>query len=325
MLLFSKRNSELVKKVMSGATRNRLSYVLNHLIFSKKVLEPFLIKEVTTIHLDGETSKKSLLAISILDDITMAEGGYKISEVIPLAEDQIPQFSNIQVENEKFVFDLIELIFIFAKSKVRDQAVTMIQDILREENSKLVINGYLVLLETHSSLRTMKPMLKDTQLQSTLDQLFRMLEESLPNYKLTARSSADLLQRIFSSQSGQSETKQESTNLCDKVAKYWTIAENRKGLSDLLSNQVKLCKEFSNKITDIRHTDQHTIAVNTDVFYKMITYNNLGIVETFISSLPDEFIYHLEPEESKQTYLSRYQIKNEPILMTERDEDDIPF
>ena len=86
---------------------------------------------------------------------------------------------------------------------------------------------------------------------------------------------------------------------------------------------------MSNEISNIRHTDRHTIPVEGFSFYKLITYNNLGIIELVIQSLPDNYIVNKDAKQLKAEYFQSYEIEENRIRVIKKPKEDmeeeIPF
>ncbi|MNY31332.1 hypothetical protein D3C86_1654920 [compost metagenome] len=70
-----------------------------------------------------------------------------------------------------------------------------------------------------------------------------------------------------------------------------------------------LAKSFNNLISDVRHTDKHTIQTNSPGVYDVIFNLNLSISELVLTTIQDEFIEDMDSETIKQAYLEKYDVK----------------
>lgn len=71
---------------------------------------------------------------------------------------------------------------------------------------------------------------------------------------------------------------------------------------------VKNTKDFNNQISNIRHTDKHTIQVDYPDFYKLITQQNINIIELIILTFPEKYIKMPNSRLLKQNYIKKYNI-----------------
>ena len=88
---------------------------------------------------------------------------------------------------------------------------------------------------------------------------------------------------------------------------------------------------MSNNIFDVRHSEKHTIKIKNPYIYKLISQNNMSLIEFVVTSLKDEFILSEDWENIKAEYLQKYNINKNMIYFypekekPEIDADDIPF
>lgn len=114
--------------------RNRLKQVIKFVASSKdKFLEPFLRnidKRDGSIHLNTDA----------LQNLTSSEIGYDLTTIF--------NCYNLSFESEQYsdfyLFDLIEILLIFATESKRNDVIKRFQKVFDEENSEFVINNFMV-------------------------------------------------------------------------------------------------------------------------------------------------------------------------------------
>lgn len=292
---------------------------------SNKYLEPFLT-------LKGESNDEYSLYKGSVDDLTMRELGYEMSGAVDLIDLQ-PKDAE-QGQDAKF-FDLVELLIIFAKTEKRGDLIERLKTIFVEEGSEFSIHGFMIVNTANEGLRSIAPLIKEKILKEKIQEFYDQQRMSLkPNYEFLAKTSAEIVQLIFSSPTSKEKTQKYASDLCLKVAQEWTEKNKATDLSTLLSETVKNAKALSNQIADVRHTDRTTIPVDSPDIYKIVASKNINIAELFILSLPEMYISKQDPEGLKSSYLSRYGIDKtsgwfvktkEQQSPDDIDPDNIPF
>lgn len=350
MLLFSKRNQERnlrmrtlrmrhvhdgsmsredPNKFLSDSLRTRLQEQVRFAVQSGNYIEPFLC-----VH--DEVISKYYFHHKTLEDVSNQELGYSLAEIIDCKTLSFDEEAYSDVK----LFDLIELILVFCKKDKIKDLISRFHKVFLEEQESFVMHGFMIVDKNVSGLRSLLPLIKDKTLRTKLSELYEDIRPSVGNsYEVQARLSADIIQFLFSSSKGQSDTKKYSDDLCKSIAEKWTAKENTKKLTELLSETVKNAKDLGNQISNIRHTDQHSIRVESPSFYKLVAHKNMSIIELTILSLPEKYVTEQNPEEIKEQYLSSYSInKNNKWVVVKKEEktpeysssddidsDDIPF
>lgn len=326
MELFSKRYpTSTLKRLykdydghfMSFRLRNMLLEEMKFFLSSKEYIEQFLL-------VDDKIDSKVYLHFETLKNLSKRVLGYDLAGIIDCQKLEVISYD---VYSDSDLLDFIELMIIFAKKERRDIVASRIKSILEQESDDLTINNYMIMHKKETGLRALIPIIKDVDLRKRLDSLYSNLYQK-PNYEILARSSADILQKIFSSPKNQDKTKKFSESLCNDIATKWTVKSKKKNLVNLLSEFVKHAKDLNNQIANIRHTDRYTIPIEGYSFYKLIAHNNISIIELVIQSLPEKFVTKRDPDELKEQYLENYCIS--PTSTWTRkpkqyEEVDIPF
>ncbi len=308
---------ESTKNFISSSLRTRLLEEVKFLISSGDFLERCLIVddlEKDTYFLHPDTIK----------NIFEREVGYDISNFF---NTRVLEFATSD-NPDAYFFDLIELMIVFSNESKRDEIISRIKNIFIEENAPFTINSFMIVLTKETGLRALVPILKDNLLKNKLEELYEALNSG-KNYQISARLAADVVQYLFSSDD-KSKTKSFATDLCTEIASKWTNGPNVDILASLINDNVKNAKALNNQIANIRHTDRHTIPVEGSIFFKLVTYEDLSIVELVIQSLPETFITNKDPEELKSDYFVRYKVQTDVKWTYKKKEeakveDDIPF
>lgn len=329
MQLFSKRyppsyfrrtfplEAEGEKLFITQSLRNRLKHEIKFIVTStERYIEPFLIsidKKDSSIHLHGDSLK----------DLTVSELGYDLTDIlncyqVELATDEYTDF---------YLFDLMEILFIFATEQKRTDLIKRFQDILIDERCDFIINNFMVVYKRETGLRAITPLIKDRVLKAKLEDYYAGPRLRSTNYEVSARITADILQYLFSSKRQKSDTKKQTEALCKKVALKWTTKGNSNDLAKLISDTVLVAKSLNNQISNVRHTDKFTIPVDNLSFYKMVTNLNFSIIELVIQSFPEDYIISKSATDLKSEYMLRYKLINqkEHIIDSTPSADDIPF
>jgi hypothetical protein len=340
MELFSKRNNkgkniqayrfrhrqisdEEEIKLISDNTRVRLHEQLKFFCCSEIFLERGFI-----VH--DENREVFYLHQKILSDFSSREIGYDIGEYVKM---ETLEFRDEKIDDSKF-FDFIETILIFAKDDVRESLVARLNKIFKEESEQFIIHGFMIVETEHSGLRSALPLIKDAQLQKSIREYYRS-SQAETQFEILAKISAGILQRITTSPESKGKTKDYAEELCEAVAVRWTDSKNASNLKTLLNETILNSKNLSNQVTDIRHTDQTTIPVDSPKIYKLIASKNINLAELIILTLPERFISEQNPSALKKSYAVDYnvdltaawRIKKKKIedWSDEIDPDDIPF
>jgi hypothetical protein len=339
MLLYSKRNPGRLSRrtvvryrgsdsseveegaLITDTLRNRLKEQIKYIVQSCNYLETFLT-------VSDEEAEETYLYNKSLTDITSRELGY---DIVLCFDIKNLDFKNSKVEDCKF-FDLIEILIIFAKNEVRENLVSRLNNIFKEEGDLYQIHGYMIVSKENEGLRSIIPLIKEKALKDKLTQYYRTFTlSSAQDFEVLARYSADILQLLFSSPVTQKDTKSFSEKICTDIASTLTEKDKAEELSNLLSETVINAKSLSNKIGNIRHTDRTTIPIGMPNFFKLVNSKNINLIELVILSLPETYIMEQKPEELKTDYLDKYKInksfgwvvkKSKPA---EINVDDIPF
>ena len=274
-------------------------------------LEPFLLvydknKNIYFLHSDT------------LKDLSNRELGFDLNNIL---DSRTLSFQKGTYNDLQFL-DLIEVLIVFMKENERIKSIERLNRIFEECNEKFILYNGFIYIKGESGLKSIVPLVKDGLLKEKLTQSLDMLDDS---YHVSAKVSADILQHLFSSEDGQLKTKIVSESLIEKIAERVTDDKNKKGLSEKLSQLVVIAKDLSNKLSDIRHTDKHTIPVDSPNIYKLIAKINLSIAEIAILTVPDEYVQENKIEKIKTNYLTMYSIDKNSGWVKKLDPDDIPF
>lgn len=307
---FALRDEEKRGEFLKSALRKRLQYEIKYIVSTGEFLEPFLLVE---------DDKKFYLHKETLSELSNREIGYDITTIF---SPERMDFEASDYRDIKFL-DLIELLIIFSRTDKRELFIARVQDIVKEEGNEYVLHGFMITKRDESGLRAITPLIKDEQLRKKVEE-YNSSQLLRPNYDNIARITADILQMIFSSPATKKATKKYSEELSRRVAAKWVDRKNVKRMTELLNETVRNAKLLSNEISNIRHTDKHTIVVSNPNFYKVVAIRNISIAELCILSLPEEFIVNQDPEELKENYLSKFQIIKDNGWVVEKDESTIP-
>lgn len=238
----------------------------------------------------------------MISDFSSREIGYDITEYIKI---ETLEFREEKIDDTK-LFDFIETVLIFAKEDIRNSLIDRLNKVFKEEGEQYTIHGFMIIETEQSGLRSALPLIKDGNLQKSLREYYRNANADT-QYEVLAKISAGILQRITTSPE-KKKTKNYAEEICESVAKKWTDSGNTENLKELLSETIKNAKDLSNKVTDIRHTDQSTIPVDNPKIYKLVASKNINIAELIILTLPERFISEQNPAELKKTYVTDYNI-----------------
>lgn len=280
--------------------RTRLLFELRHITTRLDFLEPYLLTKLT----DSST----MINEDHLKEFSSAEIGYDITKYINVYEMEVIRIADNgnKMPDDYVLFDLIEIIIIFAKKTMRDEIVKRLNDIFAEQNSDFKIQEWMINIRGKGTLSDYASLLKDDILKAKIQSHNSLTGETLTHQAL-ASNSAGALQFIFSGNS-QKDTKKMSEDIIGKISKEWTTEENAPKLEEIINNLVKLAKDMSNQISNIRHTDRNTIQTNGQAMYELIYKLNMALVKLSIDSDPTKYFENRKAEDIKTDYSNRYSV-----------------
>lgn len=338
MKLFSKRNSKTIFKRVDSNSDTFASGGLeadHREMFISQELRNRLIQELKFTISSGDYIEKFLTVVAednqyfihppTLTELTSRELGYDITDIFDSRN--LSLLTDSSLYKDSHFFDLIELFIIFNKTEKRKEFTERLSPIFEEEEKKWLISDFMIIDQGETGIRALVPLLKDDKLSEMLSGFYDNF--SGLDYKSLAGLSADILQNVLSSNS-KTKTKKFSKGLINEVASRWTKKDQVKELIELIDQEALLAKKFNNEISQIRHTDKHTIPVESQSLYKLITYKNMSLVETIIQTLPDEFVTNENSDTLKNMYIKKYKLEDhsgwtKKIPKKEPEEEDIPF
>ncbi|TAH33954.1 hypothetical protein EYC59_04015 [Candidatus Saccharibacteria bacterium] len=309
-------------EILDSSLRMRLSQEIAYIVGTSKYTEPFLLAKYND-------EAKYVLDESALQRLSFRELGYDITEYFS-AHDLVLNRINTEEGGsyyyDKYLLDLVEILIIFSLDAKREEVVRRFQKIMSEENSNLLLYGYMVVIQDEGGLKSMINLLSDSTLRGKLEDILLKGVES----SLAARESADVTQRVFSSPVKR-QTKQDTEKIIEDISKRWIVLKDQEDFQKIFNSIVKNIKDINNQISNIRHTDRDRITFGSPDIFKLIRNLNLAISEMAILSTQDDFIEKESASELKQNYLQDYSIENkisiffhnpgeEPVNL-----DDIPF
>jgi arsenate reductase-like glutaredoxin family protein len=272
------------------------------------------------------------------DNFSLAELGYKMSDFF-----EFEDFAMIQLERKnKFsetsefyfddykLFDLIEMVILFSKNKMRPEVIRRFNSIFQEENVDYQIVEYLITKRSGETLKTLLTLLKDDNLKRKLGSYFN--SHSSGDFIASSKISADILNAIFSGYIKDDKPKKIAeiiNRLVDKIVTGDTKKDGQKlRLVGYIENLLKISKNLSNDIYDIRHTEKSTIQPTNDDIYKLISSQNMSIVELVVTTLKDDYVLGDNWEKIKEDYIKKYNIDKTTRLVIKKPgikEPDLPF
>lgn len=305
MELFSKRyssrdfrfrfgKSEDPDNFLTEALRKRLQNEVKFIVSSLDYIEKILL-------LDNQKQEKIYLHDEILRDLSLREIGYDITKVIDC---YTLSFDTPEYTDVKFL-DLLEILIIFTKEEKRVELTQRFTNILQEETPNISINDFMIIIKNETWLRSIIPLLKDRLLKEKLSSFY---DASFvrPNYESLCRISADILQFIFSSDKSKKDTKKYAENLIKELCKKRTTKSKVEELFGLVNILVNNAKAFNNTISNIRHTDRTTIQLDSPNFYKLISQQNINVIELVILTFPEKYIKIPNSKSLKDNYCKKY-------------------
>lgn len=324
-------------------TRNRIVSEIKFLTSSDDFLEWFLLFE-------NQIEEKIFLDEKKVDNFSLSELGYKMTDYFNFEDFEIikqktTRHLSISTENRTLeyfddykLFDLIEIIMLFSRDDKRINVKNRFNSIFKEENTNFEIIENLITKKSGETLKTVIGILKDDDLKYKIKSYFELITES--DYINAAKISADILNIIFSGYIKDDKLKnitKTRDKIVSKLIKNDTKAKEKSNqLKQYIDDMLKLFKNLSNEIYDIRHTEKSTIQITNDNIYKLIATQNIAIIELVITTLKDDYILGDNWEKIKNDYIEKYKIdknkrlaikKPEPIIGNNDDIniDNIPF
>lgn len=355
MKLFSKRNSHSSElngsgfirrfprnhhELISLAVRNRLISELKFLTSSNDFLEWFILFE-------NQKEEKIFLDRDKIDNFSLSELGYRMSGFFEFKE-----FAMIeQVRDERFsdrpaekyfddykLFDLAEIIILFSLSRKRTEVISRFNTIFSEEEADFQIVEHLITIKSGESLKTLVSLLKDEGLKTKIKMYFNFYERL--DFLNSSKISADIINIVFSGflkGNKANDIKELKRKLGKKILEKTTEKEEKEArFFSYIDDLLKVSKNLSNEIYDIRHTEKSTIQLTNENIYKLVSNQNMAIVELFLTTLKDEYVLGDNWEKIKSDYIKKYNIdKNTRYIIrkptppkAEEDDlkiEDIPF
>jgi|LakMenEpi03Aug12_release.lakeMendotaPanAssembly.Ray.scaffolds.fasta_scaffold257238_2 hypothetical protein len=292
----SDRVSYETAKFLHTPLKTRLEQEIKFIIGNgDSFLESFLI-------VDNQVIGKKHFHTESLKNLSLRELGYDITEYY-----ETKSLAPKEDCKDIFIFDLIELIIIFTKLEERDKIVSKFNRIFKEEGNNFEIYNFMIVEKERSDIRTIIPLIKDETLKNKLIGFYFNRESTSSDFQIRAKTSAELLQYIFSSPI-KTKTKTYTEDLCKKLSEKYTNPEKASDLEKIINDTVKNAKSLNNEVADIRHTDQSTIPIVSGDFYKLISIYSIQLVELVILTFPEEYIFNFSPEEIKDSYLDEYKV-----------------
>jgi hypothetical protein len=297
----SDKNSRMF---LSETLRNRLLFVISYIVSNSDFIEKFMI-------VDDQQDEKKYLHRKTLQDISKAELGYDATLYLePSIFGERGRLSNDEVDDFK-LFDLIELLLVFVKKSKKSDVRQRFLDVFESESFPVTIMDWIIVPTIETGILGVAPLIKDKSVRDKIRTIYpyKMGGRNAVTPEAAARISADIVQYIFSSPKSQGDTKIYSQKLIKRVAESWTSEDKTDELEKKLTELVVLAKSFNNLISDVRHTDKHTIQANSPGVYDVIFNLNLSISELVLTTIQDEFVEDMDSETIKQSYLDKYDIK----------------
>ena len=322
MQLFSKRNNNTEIYFLKDSLRNRLLQEIEYLSSTDEFLERcFLVEDEKNSRwfLDGKSMKNFFLL----------EMGYDITVFF--------DFKNFCLKNspdeppfDAELFDLIEMILIFAKEDSRKFVRERFQKHFLEENNEYEVHDFLISEKKTPGIKPYVSFLKDKILKDRFEQYYIASESKNKNHILLAKISAEILQFLFSGDK-KGETKNYTENLIKFLSKKCVDDKNTKSFYEILNAVVLNAKKLNNEIANIRHTDRSTLLIDNPSLFKLITATNLHLAELVIFSEPEKYFFSQKAVDFKNEYIKKYKIPlfgwviRKPKKEGEIDPEDIPF
>ena len=358
MKLFSKRNklprhhserfqssytSQNYLELINPEARNRLISEIKFLTSVNDFLEWFILFE-------NQKENKIILDQQKVDNFSLSELGYEMSEFFDFEDFAIKKQERLvrrpdgeSTKKDYFddykLFDLAEMIILFAEDQKRDEVIIRLNSILSEEGSDYKIVDFLITKDTGEGIQSIATLLKDSNLRSKINTYYDFEESD--DFINAAKISADILNIIFSDYIKNNKKKEVENTITEVVnslvEKGTDEAAKKKRLIAYIDDLSQISKKLSNDIYDIRHSEKSTIRVSNSYMYKLIANNNINLAELVITTLRDDYILGENWEKIKDEYIDKYNIDRKTRLVIakpkkpvqpdfdEIDPNDIPF
>lgn len=328
--LFDERHLPLPSRAMrrmeliSPEARNRLISEIKFLSSRDGFLEWFIFfenKKKGTIFFDSDK----------IDNFSLAELGYSMSDYFEFEYFKMVQnqrkvrFSADDEKIEKYfddskLFDLAEITILFAKPEERDNVIKRFNIIFAEENSNYEIVQHLITKKSGENLKSLKNILKDDALKTKLNSYLNY--EFDGDYLNAAKVSAEIVNLMFSGyikDDKPSVIKKLKQKLVERLLAA-ADAKSIKGkkLEGHIDSLLKIAKDLSNEIYDVRHTEKSTLEIRNDNIYKLISRNNGSIIELVLTTLKDEYVISDNWDKIKKDYIEKYKIDPNSRLYIEK-------
>jgi hypothetical protein len=352
MRLFSKRNrntgrhefdnrlisrfSRIPHEIVSNEIRNRLISEIRFLSSGNDFLEWFIL-------FDHQINKKIYFDKDKIDHFSLSELGYKMSdyfefENFAIVQQVLKRRDDKEGEEVKFfddyrLFDLVEIVILFAKKNNRQEVINRFNAIFIEETADFQIIEHLITRKSGESLKMLVTLLKDENLKSKINTFFDLQDDG--EYVSASKISADIVNIIFSG--FLKEDKVDTINeikekLCKKAIKFKKAKDGVEKFSNCLDSLLKSSKLLSNEIYDIRHTEKSTIEPTNNNIYKLVSNLNISLAELVLTTLKDDYVLGDNWEKIKNEYIKKYRIDKNSRLAIKKPAvedsiklEDIPF
>ena len=148
MRLYSKRNRSISRLIVRGncnfldfELRNKLQYRIKFFASNPENFERFVLLEDRR-EAEGSRSR-FFLRKQALKDICDAELGYDLTEIVDWEKNSF-KLSDDSSYSDYFLFDLIELLIIFARKETRGKIIAALNGIFSEENNTYIIHDSFI-------------------------------------------------------------------------------------------------------------------------------------------------------------------------------------
>lgn len=267
--------------------RNRIAHVVKYICSQPDYIEPFLRVDATA------TSEGYCIHEESLRNLSEAELGYDITEYFNTKKLKLQytgSFDEAPEYHDFALLDLIELILVFCNKDKREDIRKRFSELFVDESYPAIVMDWMIVPITDSGIPGIASLLKDDNVKEKLRTVYpyKYGNRSALTPEAAARASADMLQYVFSSEHKSGGTKKYSEDLLDRVAANWTTPSKKEELRGLLNDLVKLAKNFNNQISNVRHTDKHTISTSQPGIYDLIFNLNLSITELVLISAQND-------------------------------------
>lgn len=338
---YSHRLSRSGQELISPEIRNRIASEIKFLTASDDFLEWFILFE-------NKKKVKIFFDVGKIDNFSLSELGYKMSVYFEFEDFKIIQQEKIfrGIENKERtinyyddykLFDLAEIVILFAKNKKRTEVISRFNAIFLEEDADFQIVEHLITKKSGETLKTLVGLLKDENLKNKIRTYFELNDKN--DHVNSSKISADILNIVFSGYIKSNKPHDITaikTKLAQKIIRD-TVKKEEKSVRFLgyIDELLRTSKSLSNDIYDVRHTEKSTIQLSNDNIYKLIASHNMSLVELVLTTLKDDYVLGDNWEKIKNDYIEKYKIDKSTRYVIEKpntnkdgadiDPDDIPF